>query len=172
MPASKAGDNTSVTWPTDMTVSVARDKDTKTQNATYGMSMMLRPALTEALKDAAQHVSRVGTLEEDLHVCLHACSCLQPLPMSSPMRDTHQAVRTRTSRQQWKPSTARQKPHETDSICKSATDLPGAKVITLGRGNRYPHHDLRAEGRSGGTRRGVGHCRSLARLTCCPVREG
>ena len=65
-----------------MTVSVARDEYTKTPNATYGMSMMLRQALTEALKDAAQHVSRVGTLEEDLHVCLRAC--LQPLRCQVP----------------------------------------------------------------------------------------
>ena len=53
--ASKVGDNTSVTWPRDVTVSVARDGHTKSPNATYGMSMMLRPALTEALGDAAQH---------------------------------------------------------------------------------------------------------------------
>ena len=67
--ASKAGDNTSVTWPRDVTFSVAREEITKFPNATCGTSMMLRLALTEALKDAAQHVSRVGTLEEDLHVC-------------------------------------------------------------------------------------------------------
>ena len=40
--------------------------------------MMLGPALTEALKDAAQDVSRVGIFEEDLHVRLRARSCLQP----------------------------------------------------------------------------------------------
>ena len=62
-------DNTLVTWWRDVTLSVARAEFTKFPNAACGTSMMRRQALTEALKDAAQHVSRVGTLEEDLHVC-------------------------------------------------------------------------------------------------------
>ena len=75
MPASKVGHDTTVAWPRDVTVSVARDEKTKTPN-TYCMSMMLRPALTEALKDAAQHVSRVGTLEEDFTCAFaHVVTC-------------------------------------------------------------------------------------------------
>ena len=60
---------TSVTWLRDVTLCVAKEEFTKFPNETCGTSMMRRLALTEALKDAAQHVSRVGTLEEDLHVC-------------------------------------------------------------------------------------------------------
>ena len=52
VPALKAGDNTSVTWLRDVTVSVERDESTKSSNATYGTLMMLRPVPTEALKAA------------------------------------------------------------------------------------------------------------------------
>ena len=51
MSASKAGDNTLVTWPRDVTVSVARKRDVRYVNDALHITL-----------------SRVGTLEEDLHL--------------------------------------------------------------------------------------------------------
>ena len=125
MPALKAGDNISVTRPRDVTVSVARDEFSKTPN-TYCLSMMLRPALTEALKDAAQHVSRVGILEACAFVLEVVCSRFnvkshEGHPSSGSDLNVTAAVET---------PHCKAKASQADSICKSATDMPGAKVIT------------------------------------------
>ena len=130
-------------------MSVARDEYTKTPN-TYRMSMMLRLALTEALKDAAQHVSRVGILEEDLHVCLRACICLQPFRCQVP-RGTH-IKRFGLERHGRSGNFALQGKSLTNRFnLQISYRHAWCKGHHVGRGNRYPRHDLRVESSGGGT---------------------
>ena len=132
MPASKAGH-------------VAEGRDCECRkgrvhrvfNATYGTSMMLRPAPTEVLKDAEDaaatrsFTTRAVALE--LSRKIFTCAFVFVVACSRLTVQSHEGHPSSGSDSNVKAKEetphCKAKASQTESTCKSATDLPGEKVI-------------------------------------------
>ena len=118
-------------------MSVAGDEFTKFPNATCGTSMMLRPAPTDAMKDvedtAATRSSTTRLVASELLGKIFTCTFVFVVACSRLDVKSHKGHPSSGSDSNV--TAAVETPHckvkasRTESTCKSATDLPGIKVI-------------------------------------------